>query len=82
MGQRLEGWLPAKQGSHSHSSHGGDCARRCVAFQVAAFLQEIASTRYAILSQLKRQLGGGSQDLSLQSQGPMGRVSLDRQDLG
>ena len=49
-------------------------------FQLAAFLKEIASSRHAILSQLKKDLGGDSQDPPLQSQGPTGRVSLDRQD--
>ena len=39
-------------------------------------------SRYVILSQLRKALGGESHDLPLQSQGPTGRVSLDRQDLG
>ena len=48
--------------------------------QLAAFLKEIAGSRHAVLSQLKKDLGGDSQDPPLQSQGPMGRFSLDRQD--
>ena len=80
--QKLEGWLPAKQGASSQPSHGVDGARNCIAFEVAAFFKEIAGARYAVLSQLKRSLGGESQGSPLQSQSPMGRVSLDRQDLG
>ena len=49
-------------------------------FQLAAFLKEIASSRHAVLSQRKKDSGGESQDPSLQSQGPMGSVSLDRQN--
>ena len=41
--------------------------------------ERVSSSRHAILSQLKTDLGGDSQDPPLQSQGPMGRVSLDRQ---
>ena len=72
--------LPAKEGPRSQPSHEGDGTRTCIAFQLAAFLKEIAGSRHAVLSQLKKGLGGDSQDPPLQSQGPMGRVSLDRQD--
>ena len=71
---------PGKRGILYFSTHEGDGARSCIAFQLAAFLKKIASSRHAILSQLQKDLEGDSQDPPLQSQGPMGRVSLDRQD--
>ena len=79
MGHRLEGWLPSGNcDSSDHVIHHGP--RRCEAFKLAAFLQEIAGARHAILKEMERTLG--SQYSPLQSQGPLGRVSLERQDLG
>ena len=42
MDQKLEGWLAAKKGPRSQPSHEGDGTRTCIAFQLAAFLKEIA----------------------------------------
>ena len=79
MDQKLVGWLPAKQGSSFQPSHEGDGTRGCIAFQVAVFLKEIATTKHTVPSQLKKDLGEEAQDSPLQSQGPMDRVSLGRQ---
>ena len=81
--RQLENWLPSKGKAGDQPSHGGDGARTYyVAFQVAAFLQQIAGARHAVLSKVKVDLGDTRDCLSLQSQGPMGRVCLDRLDLG
>ena len=80
MDQKLEGRLPAKEGPRSQPSREGGGARTCTALQLAAFRKETAGSRRAVLSQLKKDLGGDSQDPPLQSQGPVGRVSLGRQD--
>ena len=69
MDQKLEGCLPAQKGPRSQPSHEGDGIRTCIAFQLAAFLnKEIAGSWHAVLSQLKKDLGGDPQDPPLQSQ--------------
>ena len=77
-GRRLKGWLPSKGGKPSDTIDG--VVTECVAFKVAAFLQEIANTRHSLLSRLELELS--PHDSPLKSQCPMGRVSLERQDFG
>ena len=49
----LEGWPPAKKGPCSQPSHEENGTRSCIAFQLGAFLKDIAGSRHAVLSQLK-----------------------------
>jgi hypothetical protein len=75
-GRRLEGWLPSKD-AKPHDTV-GEGVTDCIAFKVAAFLQEIADDRHSILSRLELELS--PHDSPLKSQCPKGRVSLERQD--